>query len=267
MNVSKPTTTTRLGWPDMVGTCIVKQQIYDSYSIFSTVVEFFVVVVLTVCGLMANYNLWNALKEEKKNKPIGRKGNVIEPIVSWYCIIQSVFWPYLMFNLWIVPNQVITVEGSPAWLIYIGLQSAYLGRTYIAFNSLCCATIRYWYIDHQEKAKQWDHERTRRNFQLASVFLPLILQIVAAFTAKYAIMTAGNKRFEDCMVLYDDLYLGRNSTEKLPRVPSLYLLTTNVVPIPIVETIYIITIAIAFVIYSNGIEAYLYFKISQTIKG
>ena len=249
MNVSMPTTSSRLGLADMVGVCIVKQLLYGSHSIFSTVVEFFVVVSLTGCGLMANYNLWKALKEEKKNKPIGRKGNVVEPILSWYCIIQSIFWPYLMLILWIISNEVITVGDSASWFIYILIQSVYLGRAYIAFNSLCCATIRYWCIVHQEKANQCDYERTRRNFKLASVFLPLILQIFSLFTAKYDLLKTGSEKFEDCMASYDDLYLGTDSMEKLPRVPFLYSLATNVVPIPIVETVHTITLFMVFVIF------------------
>ena len=196
MNTSGPATDPRMGFPDMVGNCIWKQYLYASHSIFSSVLEFFVVMALVACGLKSNYSLRRSLMEEKKNKPIGRKGNVIEPIVGWYCIIQSVFWPYLMLMMWIFPNQVVTWEDAPSWCVYIAVQLAYMGRTYIAFNSLCCAGIRYWFIVHQEKANQWDYEKTGRKFQFASVFLPLILTAVGVFVMKYTFITTGNDGFE-----------------------------------------------------------------------
>ena len=204
--------------------------------------------------------------EEKKNTPIGRKGNVIEPIVSWYCIIQSVYWPYFMFLCWIFQNQVVTLE-PPSWVVYIAFSPVFFGRLYIAFNSLCCARIRYWYIVHQERAKQWDYERTRRNFQLLSVLFPLILHIVATFLWTYDLVTTGNDKFEACMTSYDDLYLGTNSSEKLPRVPFLYLLTTSVIPNPLVQITNIILVVWFCCVYSNCIEAYLYYKIFWNVKG
>ena len=274
MNTSELATTPILGFPDMVGNCIGKH-LFARHSISSTVVEFFVLMVMVASGLMSNYSLWKTLMEEKKNKPIGRKGNVIEPILGWYCIMQSVFWPYFMLVMWIFPIQVATWEGTPSWFVYIELLSLFLGRTYIAFNSLCCATIRYWFIVHQEKANQWNYEKTGRNFQLGSVLLPLTLITVFAFVVKFAFVTTGtslttsfdNNKFEACMVLYDNLYLGANSTQKLPRAPFLYLLTTNFVPLPIVDIIHFIAISALILVYSNGIEAYLYFKIFKNIKG
>ena len=267
MNMSEPAATPRLDLPDMVGVCIWKQQLYDNHSTFSSVVEFFVLMALTMCGLQANYSLWKKLREEKKNTPIGRKGNVIEPIVSWYCVIQSVYWPYFMFLGWIFPNQVMTWESLPSWVVYIMLWQMMVGRGYIAFNSLCCAMIRYCYIVHHEKANQWDYERTRRNFQLLSVLLPLIHTIVALFPQTYNLITTGNDKFEACMTSYDDLYLGTNSSEKLPRVPFLYLLTTSVIPERLVQITNIILLSLVLIAYSNSIDAYLYFRIFKNVKG
>ena len=267
MKMSEPAANPRLDLPDMVGVCMYKQLLYDNHNTFSSVAEFFVLMALIICGLRANYSLWKKLMEEKKKTPIGRKGNVIEPIVSWYCIIQSVYWPCFMFICWIFRNQVVTLESPPSWVVYIIWWQMMAAREYIAFNSLCCATIRYWYIVHQERAKQWDYERTRRKFQLLSVLFPLIHQILATFPQTYDFVTTGNDKFEACMTSYDDIYLGTNSSEKLPRVPFLHLLTTSVIPEPLMQITNIILLSVALIVFSNSIDAYLYFRIFKNVKG
>ena len=85
----------------------MKTFVDDSVSTLSTVLDFVFSVLISVCGVIVNYRFRKKLKEEKRNTPPGRKGNVIEPIMSWYCILQMIFWPYELLLLWMGFNGVI----------------------------------------------------------------------------------------------------------------------------------------------------------------
>jgi hypothetical protein len=70
--------------PDIFCACLYKAVINIPVSLWSTVLEFLFSVIISVCGEIFNYRFMTKLKEEKRKTPIGRKGNVIEPIMRWY---------------------------------------------------------------------------------------------------------------------------------------------------------------------------------------
>ena len=79
--------------------CVVRKY-FDkeiNVSIVSTVFEFILSFIISICGIFLNYKFLKKLKTERRNKPIGRKGNVIEPIMRWFIALQMVFWPYELF--------------------------------------------------------------------------------------------------------------------------------------------------------------------------
>ena len=95
------------------GVCLLKTFIDDPVATWSTILEFLFSVLIGVCGVIVNYRYRQKLQEEKRNTPAGRKGNVIEPIMRWYCILQMIFWPYELLLLWITTNEVIPFEWVP----------------------------------------------------------------------------------------------------------------------------------------------------------
>ena len=188
----------------------MKTFVDDPVSTLSTALDFLFSVLISVCGVIVNYRFRQKLKEEKRNTPAGRKGNVIEPIMSWYCILQMIFWPYELLFLWICFNGVITSDQMPSWLFYLLFLLMRSGRMCIAYNSLFVAFIRYLYIVHRQKANQWNFERTSRWFQIASISIPVVLETLYFFTSDFSEYSTLSDRFDDCLASLDASYTTKN---------------------------------------------------------
>ena len=120
---------------------------------WSTVLELIFSSIITSFGLISNKKLLNKLKKEKQNRPLGRKGNVIEPLMRWFCTIQMFFWPLDLLFMWVTTNGLISSENLPTWVLYLMYEPIRYGRTYLACNSIFVAMIRYLYIVHYQKLK------------------------------------------------------------------------------------------------------------------
>jgi hypothetical protein len=96
----------------------------------------------------------NKLREEKRKTPIGRKGNVTEPIMRWYCKLQMIYWAYQLLYLWGIVNGIIPFEFMNGWWCTASSTVIKLGRMCIGWNSLFVALIRYIYIVHRQKSNQ-----------------------------------------------------------------------------------------------------------------
>ena len=57
---------------------------------WSTSLEFGFVALITVLGIRLNYKFLSKLKKERRETPIGRKGNVIDPIMRGFLIFQII---------------------------------------------------------------------------------------------------------------------------------------------------------------------------------
>ena len=137
-------------------------------SIMPTVFEFILSSIISICGIFLNYQFLKKLKTGRRNTPIGRKGNVIEPIMRWFIVLQMAYWPYELFML----SQAVGIANLSSVvpsLCPFYVWSVITGRTIIAYNSLFVALIRYVYIVYDQKANQWDFESVGRSFQIASI--------------------------------------------------------------------------------------------------
>ena len=228
-------------------------------STWSTVLEFMFSIIIGVCGLAVNYIFLKKLREEKRNTPPTRKGNVIEPIMSWYCFIQMIYWPYSLFYFWITFNEIIAPEIFNGWLCQFRFIK--LGRTTIAYNSLFVAIIRYLYIVHHQKANQWSFKKVGRLFQVASVAIPVLTETVAVFTNSYSEFTT-QPTFAECIALHQ----GLNDTDEMiiPK-PPLVAWTMTYLPELLVNGISDTYYCITGIVLSNIIEGPLYFRIHQNI--
>ena len=74
--------------PGVLARCLMGAFVEHPVALWSTILEF---VAIVTCGLALNYRFLMKLKEEKRNRPLGRKGNVIEPIVSASCMFQMIY--------------------------------------------------------------------------------------------------------------------------------------------------------------------------------
>ena len=231
-------------------------------SAWSTTLDVLLSILICVCGVIFNYMFWKKMKQEKKLVPLGRKGNVIEPIVSWYCLIQIAYWPYSLLYFWIIFNGITpTVILKTLWC-NVGFLVIRFGRMYIAYNSLFVAMIRYIYIVHYDKAKKWDFMKVGKFFQLSSLAFPLVMELVGTFVDPYELYQ-GKPEFRECIASYQ----GLNSTQNL-IIPDVYPRRWTMMYVS--ETFALAVQAfhhtITAVVFLNVIEGYFYFKIFKSIR-
>ena len=226
--------------------CLFKSLTPDSINVLPAVLQFLFSILISICGVFLNYKFLKKLQLERRNKPPGRKGNVIEPIMRWFCVIQIAFWPYelLMLSQAMGIIQLTSIVPSLCplftWLIV-------LGRTVLAYNSLFVALTRYLYIVHDRKANQWDFEVVGRRFQIASISFPMIHVIIFSLTLRAR-----------------GFFPSANHC--LHMTPVLINFTMKFLSENIADIIAIICTFMMVFVYLNLAEGYLYLKIFQTIK-
>jgi hypothetical protein len=203
------------------------------------------------------------LKEEKLKVPLGRKGNVIEPIMTGFCKLQMIYWPYHLLYFWINSNEIIPFEYMNGWwcslVLRIGIK---FGRLCIAYNSIFVALIRYIYIVHNQKSSLWEFSKVSRYFRVASIAVPLTMEIVGFFILDYQELWYLTE-FKDCVSFFS----GSNTTATM-HIPTPYGLawTLQIIPESIVSVAWYIYLCITVVIYLNVAEGFLYFQIYRSIK-
>ena len=74
--------------------CTYMAFVYEPVSTLPIILELIFSCFLILLGIAVNYRFRKKLAEEKRNRPLGRKGNVIEPIMSWFCVIQMFGFPF-----------------------------------------------------------------------------------------------------------------------------------------------------------------------------
>ena len=249
--------------PDIVCKCIYEAYTDPPMSIWTTLLDFFCSVVIGVLGVIINCKFIEKLQEEKRAKPSGRKGNVIEPIMQLFCKFQIIFWPYYLLYLWIHLNGIAPASFMNGWWCNIGAQiTIKFGRMTIAWNSFFVAFIRYVYIVHREKSNQWDFDQACKWFRVASIVIPTIFNTIDLFSQGFWEYQHG-EAFKNCIAINQ----GLNNTSNM-TIPNIYpyALTVEYLPQPLVRSIYYINSAVAILILSNLADGYLYFSIFRCIK-
>ena len=237
----------------------------DSRSTLTTSLEFLFSAIIGICGVKINYRFIQELKEEKRNTPLGRKGNVIEPIMRWFLWFQIIYWPYNIFLYWISVNEIIPSKDMYEWQSIcfwnIGLE---LGRLIINFNSLFVALIRYIYIVHGEKSNLLDFKRVGKWMALSSFVIPTALQTVLILTNDfkefpYSVMT----RFQECINYHQNASNTHNSNLSKPIMVAW---TLHYLPQGVVRFTYYTCYTIWLVVKFSAVEGFLYLKMYQNIK-
>ena len=247
---------------DLLFECFIKVLANDTSSTESIAVEFIFSLVAIACGVILNYRFLKKLETERRNKPDGRKGNIIEPIMTLFCKIQIVFWPVRMLLSWVFHNGIIKAELLPIWLRYVILYSLMAGRTYVAFNSFFCAFIRYLCIIHPKRSNQWDYERTGKCFKNVSLAIPMLVGIVSIF-AVGGIQLSGNDTFDKCVESYvdtNDTYIAEDRLSILASTFPTYFT---------VSTIYLLHYVVLLIWLGLGMnvtEGFLYCHIFNWIR-
>ena len=186
------------------------------HELWSTTLEFIFITVVIFCGVALNYRFFDKLKVEKRRRPLGRKGNVIEPIVSVFCIFQIFYWPYNVLYFWLFSNEVVKIANFSGWWPNILIELIRMGRVYIGWNSLFVALIRYIYIVHREKSNQWEFENVGRIFSILSFTVPVLIQLMGVFTHNWQEF---QNNMEDKDWLKDCISSNMNTTASNIQIP------------------------------------------------
>ena len=231
-------------------------------SAWSTILDFLLSMLIFVFGVIFNYVFWKKLKQEKKLVPLGRRGNIIEPILRWYCFIQIAYWPCSLLYLGIAFNGITPTEILKTLWCNVGILITRFGRMYIAYNSLFVAMIRYIYIVHYDKAKNWNFENVGKFFQLTSLALPLVIEFFGMLVDNHELYQ-GKPGFTECIASYQ----GLNSTQNL-TIPDVYprRWIMQYVPETIALVVNFFHLIITAVVFLNIIEGFFYFQIFKSIQ-
>jgi len=244
--------------------CVYSFYIDEPVTTASVVMDLLFSLILITAGLMLNYRFKKKLKEEKRAKPLDRKGNVIEPIMRWYLTFTMIYWTYATTFLWIITNEILPAAWfSNYWVFHISLQPVRIGVAIVAYNSSFVALIRYQYIVHRQKANQWNFEKVGKLFQKASITFPMFMEIMRIFSEYDFPGLKSSERFKNCMSFNEGLNITENTTFPTPETVGISL---QFLPLAVVDTMYYIYVIISFLVFSNLIDGYMYWKIFQTIK-
>ena len=232
-------------------------------SMLSSVLEFIFVLIVIFFGIMINLMFRNKLLEEKKQRPIGRRGNVIAPVMELFCIIQMIFWPFDLLLIWEGTNEIVPIDFIHPYVCQILLLTLKCGRVCIAYNSLFVALIRYIHIVHDKIANQWNYENESRRFKFASILVPLAMETVGCFFYEFNDYTL-HEKIRKCVGFSEHTNANTSMKEVLPGLPVNW--TMNYLPFSLITTLSFIYISIQVIVAMNIIEAYFYVQIFKTMK-
>ena len=186
--------------PGDICICVYKYFIAESVTISSTILEFIFILFIVTCGVIVNLRYRNKLKKEKMSMPLSGRGNVIEPVMSWFCLLQMIFWPFELLFLWTNSNEVIPSESLPSWLCYVLELGMRTGRMCVAYNSIFVALIRYAYIVKSHRSNQWNYKKMSKRFKLTSIFFPIIMEILKSLAVRVEnVLLARIPEVKDCL--------------------------------------------------------------------
>ena len=243
--------------------CVYKASANLQITTFSTALDFLLSMTLIVVGLKINLKFRNKLREEKRNTPLGRKGNVIEPIMRWYLNLAIFYLPYSVGFSWLNTQQIWpSAWFSNCWFMNCWFQPWRVSRFIIAYNSFFVALIRYLYIVHREKANEWDFDRVGKRFQIASIAIPIILEIFRLFTELDTLGLKEGTVFLNCVAMNEGLISPENMTLPVPAAVQLSyrFFSPQLVAVGYYTYFFIITL-----VFANVMEGYFYMQIFQTM--
>ena len=224
--------------------CMLKSLGNKPTPLYSTILHGVFSVVICVCGVFLNYKISKKLKQERKRRPLGQKGNVVEPIIRWFCILQFIYWPLLLLFFWSLANSIIPVEMIRGWWCFSMTAIIAIGRSIIAYNSFFVCLVRYIYIVQRVKTNQWNFEAIGRLFQIGSIIVPTLMPILVITTF--------------------DLDLSGTQCGSF-KGPA-FDFTHNYLPGSLVHIVGMISFAIQIVVFLNIADAFLYGQIFSVIK-
>ena len=236
---------------DLFSECSIKVFKNNSASFTSITIEFIVSTAIILSGILINYTFLKKLEKEKRSKAAGRKGNVIEPIMTGCCWVQMVFWPTRLAIAWIFHNEILKLEMMPIWMRYFMLDILMIGRVYLCFYSFFCAFMRYIYIVHYERVYHWDFEVVARRMKIASILIPCFVGTLSLF-AVGGFQFQGNDIFDLCS---DSLIEQTNGDAGISLLASMF---PNFFTKLVIRIIHYFIVFVWLIFGVNIVEAFMY---------
>ena len=241
--------------------CFYKFIVDDSITVFSTTVGLVFSTGIITLGVLLNYGLWTKLRIEKKKTPVWKRGNIIEPVMSGFCLLQIMFWPYDLLYLWINTNELIPADQLPSLMCNVLLILLKAGRLCISYNSFFVALVRYLYIVHWKKANQWNFERIAKIFKWTSIVIPLLMEVIGNFSVEYPYELWGNAK--NCLTSPNN---SSNVLTVEDMKPAGVKLTLQYLPHSVVIAASYIYMIISGLVALNITESFLYIRIFHDMK-
>ena len=243
---------------------------YEPVSTVPMAMELLFICFLIPIGMIQNHRFRKKLKIEKKNRPLGRKGNVIEPIMSWFCYLQMFGFPYRLIFRWFLANETVPFDIVPEWLCVLLTLIDRSISFCAAYNSLFVALIRYVYIVHDHKANQWEFEKVGTWFKIVSIAFPIGMEITYTIINSFGESLLSHESLKigvDTLDGCKDVFKETNATYVLHQQKVVYTSTglTSIIQI-IIKILSYFYVIISVAVALNIIEAALYCQIFSSIK-
>ena len=240
----------------------LKSLIERPVKFWTTILEFVFTLIICICGVSLNIKFSKKLEQERRGKPVGRKGNVIEPIMRWFIKLQIVYWPFELFVFWILVNDFMPSSIDPQ-ICFLATFIITCGRLIVAFNSIILALIRYLYIVYSQKASRWEFDKVARWFQIASLAVPFSIHIVWCLTFDRSFI---RENIVEKFYTEENGETNTTSTQCTEETPLSVTFTGQYLPKPFLDTVGIFTMIVEAIAYLNIAECFLYAKIFHTIQ-
>ena len=210
-------------------------------------------------GLFVHVKVWFLIKNEK---------SISTQVVKVYIIALIVMCPS-----WLIFSTIIDFihpvdEVIGLWFCTLGKFIIYFCFIIVAFNSFIVAFMRYLFIVHEEKVKQYGKEKVKKLFLILSLLFPLLLNIWRTIDAPAKDpMSIINKCYGNHHVVF--LMESSSSLAGEGFCPSMAHADGDVFSMLVAivgKCSCIVRVLIVFILGFNFTEGFLYFKIFTHMK-
>ena len=241
----------------------------SDWLMISPVGDFILCIACSLLGLLACWRFLYVLRrdEQARLRRGEREGMLVKEIMTTFTIIQMIFYPQLLITKWYINAGFPLPAWTWHWFCYYRSYKFTL-RTYLGFNSLVVAVMRFAYIFHNERVVEFGKERTKKMIYWLSILIPLILGV--GFDSVWASKpSARQPYFSVCLKSYE-MVTNSSTTEHSINITSFhspaYAFVHEYIPTSITNIVAIIVELLGVVIFSNLLEGLIYWKLFSNIR-
>lgn len=218
--------------------------------------------VITSTGILIGYKLYHNINDEE----FRQKGKVIQRILKNYCIVQCIFWPFILIVFGVVSTVrrssfIINHPYVTVWSIHLAELFIKFTYLYVGFNSFIIGLCRYVFIIVVTHDESSTIRSIRKLIVAASIVVPATLTILDVAFMPMAEMKIHLMPHQldmlETITLSNSGYVIHNTTLIIPRSP-LCTIARNSIPHFLLYPIKCTAEFITFAVCSNIIEGGFY---------